>query len=150
MSRGRGANTLEVPTHTQHLPAVCGQSTSLCCVEVQCGASAQSVPLFLCCFFLTNRVAGRRSGLGKNRFPPTPRSLGLSEYMDPRRCTCQGHCSQHCFCFGETIHRWYRAHYPATCRMCVHVSLCNCHHPKMCCTPVWYTPGCCLTRISGR
>lgn len=32
--------------YTQHLSTVWGQSTSLCCVKVQSGASAQSVPVF--------------------------------------------------------------------------------------------------------
>lgn len=68
MSRERGARHVRgvgarYKVLTTHLSAVCGQSTSLCRVKVQCGASAQSVPVFFSP--LTN------SGVGEKRFYPT-------------------------------------------------------------------------------
>lgn len=69
-----------------------------------------------CFFFLTN--GGGPSG----RFQPTR----IYSMYPLRRCTCQGHCSQHCFWRGGDDSQVVSLHVA-----CVDVSLRNCHHPKI-------------------
>ena len=98
-------------TLTQHL---CGQSTSLCRVKVQRGASAQSASQCHCVSAFPPFNSHGLVVLEENR-----RSKEKKKHMYPlRRYMCQGHCSTTaaffspflCVCGGGgTIHRWQRA-----------------------------------------